>query len=283
MKLYAFGDSWTEGVGCNPQVESLFHSNSIDRKLYRHTLSWPNFLSKLLNIEHENLSLAGESNKYIFDKLINSVKSNLIVEGDLVVIMWSSTLRDSVPFFPDKEWHIWGKRFKQERFKFDWVINTLKDKVRGSYYTKNSSYNSFLKNYKEFFINELYNDFYYDIINQNYIIFIQNLLEHYGIKYLFCDAFDLMLNDGLHINIDKTKFINKEHYYGFGEKTLKDHLMSVDPTDKEVWENDVKWSETPGKHPNSKGYEEIAKELYKFINDNKIITKELSPKKQTLI
>jgi hypothetical protein len=283
MKLFAFGDSWTEGVGCNTHGENLYEINSIDRKLYRHTLSWPNFLSKLLNIEHQNLSAAGESNKYIFDKLIESVKSELIIEGDLVVVMWSSTLRDNVPFFPNNELHIWGKKYKEEKYKFTWVVNTIKNKITGGGYTNNSSYNLFLKNYKEFFINELYTDFYYDIINQNYIIFIQNLLEHYGIKYVFCDAFDLMLGNHINENIDKTKFINKEHYYGFREKTIKDYLISIDNTDSELWENNVKWSETPGKHPNSKGYEEISKELYKFIIDNNIITKEIPPKKQILI
>ncbi len=270
MKLFAFGDSWTEGTGASITNEIILE-NTEQRKLYRNSLSWPKHLSQFLGVTDVNLSRAGSSNKEIFDKVVETVKSGVIIENDLVVIMWSSSLRDDVPFFPNGEWHVWGKNYTDEKFKFDWVINSIHTNIKGVQYTKNPEYNFFLKTYKEFFIGNVFNETYYNIVNQNYILFIQTLLTTYNIKYVFCDAFDLMIQKDLLNEIDNTKFINQENYYGFREKTLKDHLISLDETENTLWESPVKWSKTPGKHPNHQGYIEIAKELHKFIVDTNIL------------
>ena len=270
MKLFAFGDSWTSGQGCNLKVENSFTDEN-DRRIYRNSMSWPKYLSEHLNTDFENLSKSGSSNKEIFDTIIETIKLNIIKDNDLVVIMWSSSLRDNTPFFPNGEWHIWGNNYINEKWKFKWVINTIKDKITGTKYTSNPKYNYFLKSYKEFYIDNLYNDSYYNIVNQNYILFIQKLLESYNINYVFCDAFDFMINKNMVSDLDKTHFINKSNYYKFREVTFKDFLISLDPTDSELWEEPTKWSDTPGKHPNAKGYQKISDELYDFIIKSNII------------
>jgi len=280
MKLFTFGDSWTTGQGCNLKVENSFTDDN-QRKIYRNSMSWPKYLSEHLNVNVTNLSKSGSSNKEIFDTIIETIKSNIIKDNDLVVIMWSSSLRDNTPFFPNGEWHIWGNNYTNEKWKSTWVINTIKDKIIGTKYTSNPKYNYFLKSYKEFYIDNLHNDSYYNIVNQNYILFIQKLLESYNINYVFCDAFDFMINKNIPTTLDKTHFINKSNYYQFGEMTFKDFLILLDPTDADLWEEPTKWSNTPGKHPNAKGYQKIAVELYDFIvrsniiKDNKSIIKML--------
>ena len=204
-------------------------------------------------------------NKQIFDKVIDTIKSGTIKENDLVVIMWSSSLRDNVPFFPNDEWHIWGKNYTQKKWRFFWFINSFKNISLGA------KYKNFIKSYKEFFIDNLYDDTYYNIVNQNYILFLQKLFEAYNVNYVFCDAFDFMVNEDIDSHLDRTNFINKSNYYKFREVTLKDFLVSLDPTDSDLWEEPIKWSDTPGKHPNAMGYQKISVEIYDFIINSDIL------------
>jgi len=161
MKLFTFGDSWTAGVGCNLKVENTI-KDSEELGMYRNSMSWPKYLSNLLNVEFLNLGEQGSSNKEIFDKIITTIKSKIISENDLVIIMWSSSLRDDVPFFPNGESSMWGILRTGPKWKFNWFVkNSLKNT------TGDSQYNNFIKSYKEFFINNLYDDNYYNIVNQN--------------------------------------------------------------------------------------------------------------------
>lgn len=270
MKLFTFGDSWTAGQGCNITVENSF-TDDYERKIYRNSMSWPKYLSEHLNVDFTNLSKTGSSNKEIFDTVIETVKSNIISENDLAVVMWSSSLRDDTPFFPKGEWHIWGKNYTDIKWRFNWVINSIKDSMVGTKYTSNPKYNYFLKSFKEFYIENLYDESYYNLVNQNYILFIQKLFESYNIRYVFCDAFDFMVTENILPELNKTHFINKHNYYKFGKETLKDYLISLDDMDSNLWEDSTKWQDTPEKHPNSKGYQIIAKELHNFIVESKIL------------
>jgi lysophospholipase L1-like esterase len=258
MKLFTYGDSWTEGAGVDVVKENLIETRE-ERKKFRNDRSWPTKLSKLMNLEVQNQAISGSNNNFTFNEIIENIKSNIINPGDLIIVMWTSSLRDDVPFFPKNEWHTWGSNFIKENYKQKWFVS--KD------LTKNSSYNDFLINYKEFFIGDLFTQDYYNIVNQNYILFIQKLCEHYQINYIFCDAFDKMIDD-IKLENDKTKLINKNPYWGFGEKTFKDFLISKD--NKMVWElPQLDISKTPGMHPSEIGYEFIAEEIYRFINSNK--------------
>jgi lysophospholipase L1-like esterase len=256
MKLFTYGDSWTEGQGVNPQQEDGFQTRE-ERKKYRNDRSWPIKLSKLLNCECVNQSISGVGNNFIFNKVILDIKSEIVKPSDFIIIMWSSSLRDDVPFFPNGEWHAWGDNYISETNKKKWFV--FNEKV----FTNNPSYNQFLIKFKEFYIDELYYQNYYNIVNQNYIIFLQKLFEYYQINYLFCDAFDKMV-DGISNAFDKTHIINKYNYWGFGEKTFKDYLVSTN--NKMVWENpQYNILEIPGMHPSELGYKLISEELYLYI------------------
>lgn len=259
MNLYAFGDSWTAGQGVNPKIENSADSIE-ERRIFRNSKSWPKYLSNLLNVESYNKSVTGCSNNDIFKSVVESIKTNEIKSGDLIIIMWSSTLRDQVSFFPENEWHIWGENYITPKHRDKWFIKNEKS------FTKNPTYNNFLIEFKQFFISELYNERYYNIINQNYILFIQKLCEYYKINYLFCDAFDKMINNVDEVD-DKTDFINKKSYWNFSTKTFKDFL--IETNDKLMWESpQYSIFEVPGMHPSELGYKTISNELYSYIKNH---------------
>ena len=270
MKLFTFGDSWTEGVGANIEEENTTDIQEEKTKI-RHKYCWPKHLSELLECGFQNFGKGGSSNKLIFDTIVSSVRDGLVNQNDLVIIMWSSSLRDRVPFFVDDEWHVWGLRFKEKNKWFEWLINNTN-------FSKNPNYNFFLKNYKVFFMENLYTDYYYYIINQNYILFLQKLFEYFGIKYIFCDAFDLMIQSELPKEIDKTHLINKNQYWGFSKKTLRDHIISFHPNNSKYWEDGKPWENIVGKHPNQFGYKLIADELFNFISESNILKNSLDKK-----
>ena len=259
MKLYCYGDSWTEGVGVNRIMENTF-LKSEDRKAYRNEFSWPKHLSEILSIDVENCAIAGCSNKQIFDGIVNDIKSNKIIEGDLVIVLWSSSLRDEVSFFPENDWFAWGLRYIEDEYLKVWGV--------GRELTKDATYNKFIYDYKMFYATQLLNQNYYNIVNQNYIIFLQKLFEHYNIIYVMADAFDKMIID-INKDDDKTNHINNNLYWNFSLKTFKDYLSNLNDTS--VWEDNLPFENAVGKHPSIFGYKKIAEELYRFISSNGIL------------
>ena len=77
MRLFAYGDSWTEGQGVNPTKEDSI-DNREERKYFRNSKSWPKVLSDLMELEHQNQSLSGANNNCIFNCIIGDIKSGLI-------------------------------------------------------------------------------------------------------------------------------------------------------------------------------------------------------------
>jgi hypothetical protein len=257
MILHAYGCSWTAGEGCNRFIEDTLTGE--EKLKFQNENSWVNFLAEKLNISYINNGICGNSNNKIFNKLVEDVRNNKIQKNDFITIMWSSSLRDVVPFLPNGEWVTWSvKHLIQEPHKF---IN--------AHNTENTDYNSFFTKYKEFFIGELFNQNYYNIVSQNYIIFIQKLLEHYGIKYIMCDSFESMIMD-LNKKDDVKHNIDKKYYWNFNEKTFRDFLNETNRLD--IWEHqDTTYNTRATQHPNKIGYNLISEELYGYIKNNKIL------------
>lgn len=264
MRLFTFGDSWTEGVGGD--IKEEFTTNSLEeRTKIRQKYCWPKYLSDLLKIEFQNFGMGASSNKTIFDMITQSIHNHTINKDDLVVIMWSSSLRDELPFFPSNNpWHFWGERYVSKKHIYEFIVDK-------SELNKSDLHTNLKKEYKEFFIENLFSNFYYNIVNQNYIIYLQFMFEKIGIRYLFCDAFDNMVKEDITAEIDKTSLINKTHYWGFPNKTMKDIL--IESNLKNVWEDGNLWlNNKGGKHPSKYGYELMANELYKWIIEKNILT-----------
>ena len=251
--LHAYGDSWTEGQGVDGE---LIYTDREELKNYRNEYSWVNLLSKKLDVPFVNNGISGYGNNKIFNQIVSDVQSKKIKSEDFVIIMWSSSLRDYVPFLPNNEWISWSEI----------ELIKLPDRFINSYNSADTSYDDFIKDYKKFFITDVINFNYYNIVNQNYIIFIQKIFEFYGIKYLMVDAFDCMVNNPNKID-DRTHLINKINYWNFGIKTTKELINKSNLENK--WEILLPPKVAP--HPNKNGYYIISEELYSYIKKNKIL------------
>jgi hypothetical protein len=251
MILRAYGDSWTAGEGCDRKIEDTLTKE--EKILFQKEHSWVKSLSIKLNVEYINNGVSGYSNLKIFNDIIGDLKNGIINKNDLVIIMWSSSLRDTVPFLPNGEWVSWSvKHLIEEPHKF---LN--------SYKSEDINFDNFFTDFKQLYITEIFNQNYYNIVNQNYVIFIQKMFEFYGVRYIMCDSFESMLID-LHKKDDITHIIDKTHYWGFNKQTFRDFLNENKKTD--IWEyQDEKYKSRASQHPNKEGYEIIANELYKFI------------------
>lgn len=257
MKLYAYGDSWTEGNGSDLEKEKSI-KDRILLKEFRNKNGWPAKLSEKLKCDHENNGWSGRANNLIFNDVIGDLRNGKIHEGDLVIIMWSSSLRDYVHFLPKGEWISWSAD----------ELRLLPKKFVDSYKFGDDKYNNFLSNYKIFFLQNMFNQNYYNIINQNYIVFLQKILEEYGVKHLMLDAFDMMIQN-LNKQDDITHLINKKNYWGFRKQSIKDYILKT--KDDSLWENVNSIEEIISKHPNKKGYNLISEEIYNYIVENNII------------
>lgn len=253
MILHGYGCSWTAGEGSDVNVESTLKNQ--DLILFRNKHSWVNVLANELGIQSKNNGISGNANNKIFNQIVTDVQDERIKNDDLVIIMWSSSLRDYVPFLPKGEW-------------VSWSVNHLlqsPEKFIESYKSSNVKYTDFLIDYKDFFILNLFNEEYYNIVNQNYIIFIQKLLNYYDIKYVMCDAFEPMITNDIY-----KKQINTTNYWGFGDKTFRDLLNNTNRLD--IWEHtDVNFKTRATQHPNKEGYNLISKEIYNYIVKNNIL------------
>ena len=253
MILHGYGCSWTAGEGSDITVESTLRNQ--DLILFRNKHSWVNNVANKLGIQSKNNGISGNANNKIFNQIVTDVQDERIKENDLVIIMWSSSLRDYVPFLPKGEW-------------ISWSVNHLlqsPEKFIESYKSSNAKYTDFLIDYKDFFILNLFNEEYYNIVNQNYIVFTQKLLNHYGIKYIMCDAFEPMITDD-----NYKKQINTTNYWQFSKKTFRDLLNDTDRLD--IWEyTDANFKTRATQHPNIEGYNLISEELYNYIVKNNII------------
>jgi lysophospholipase L1-like esterase len=258
-RIVAYGDSWTIGEGCNREIEDTLSKH--EKIIYQKENSWVRHLSDKLNIPFENNGISGNPNNKIYNQIVDDVKNGLTTKHDLVIIMWSSSLRDYLPFLPHGpkgEWLSWSTKH---------LIETP-DRFFTSTQTENRYYDFFMEDYKKFFLLNLHSDLYYSIINQNYIIFLQQFLNHYKIKHLMCDGIEDMFL-GIEPLYDKTNLIDANSYWGCREKTMRDFLIEFN--DYDMWEYKERWDTRGTQHPNSKGYQLIADELYRFINQNSLI------------
>jgi hypothetical protein len=258
MIIYGYGCSWTEGEGCDIKIENEILDRNL-KKEFRNNNSWLKFLSDKLNLQFINKSFSGNANNKIFNDIVTDVRNGVVKKGDFVIIMWSSSLRDYVPFLPKGEWISWSVKH---------LIETPEKFIK-SYKSEDIKYDEFLKKYKDTFVLSMFNQNYYNIVNQNYIIFLQSMFEEYGIKYLMCDSFESTIIN-LQSADDVLFLINSKPYWGFNKTTFRDFLNKTNRLD--IWEHqDANFKTRATQHPNKEGYKLISEELYNYIIENNIL------------
>lgn len=257
-RLVAYGCSWTEGEGADVSIEKFLSPN--EKRIFRNENSWSSVLANKLNIPNIlNRGVSGNSNRKMFNDIIKDIENGNVTSSDFVCIMFSSSLRDYVPFLPEGEWLSYSVKHLLE----------TPDKFYNSYdeHGTSISFNNFLSKYKRFFVTNLFNQEYYNIVNQNYIIFLQKLFEEYNIKYIMCESFEHMIHYPLDNNF--TEHINKNTIFGELKLSFRDVLNNLNK--KDIWEHGDKYDTRATQHPNKKGYKIIAEELFNFIKINKVI------------
>ena len=258
-RIVAYGDSWTIGEGCNREIEDTLSKH--EKIIYQKENSWVKALGDRFNLPTENNGISGNPNNKIYNQIVDDIKNGLTTKHDLVIIMWSSSLRDYLPFLPHGpkgEWLSWSTKHLME----------TPDRFFTSTQTENRYYDFFMEDYKKFFLVNLHTDLYYSIINQNYIIFLQHYLKHCKINYVMFDGIEDMFL-GLDSAYDKTDLIDKDSYWGYRNKTVRDWL--IERTDDTFWEYKERWDTRGTQHPNIKGYKLIADEVERFIKEKKLL------------
>jgi hypothetical protein len=95
------------------------------------------------------------------------------------------------------------------------------------------------------------------------------MLESYNIKYVMCDAFDLMVQS-LNKEDDITYLINKTNYWGFSKISIEQWMMK-NYSGQSIWEKKTPNPMKIAQHPNKEGYKLISEELYNYIVKTNII------------
>lgn len=96
--LWAYGCSWTQG-SCLAD-NSVFKDNDWDFDEYKTSkYSWPNILSKKLNISCNNKGKGGNSNQKILQNIIDDCDN--WHENDIIIVMWTGYTR--FLFYEDKQ------------------------------------------------------------------------------------------------------------------------------------------------------------------------------------
>ena len=128
MILHGYGCSWTEGVGSDYDYEESLTDRD-DKRLFRNKHSWVKKLSDRLNLNHINHGISGNANNKIFNTVVEDVQTGRIKSDDLVVIMWSSSLRDYVPFLPKGEWVSWSVKHLMEKTNRVCIIGEAEGRI----------------------------------------------------------------------------------------------------------------------------------------------------------
>ena len=224
MKLFTFGDSWTEGVG-GDREEEYTTNVPIEITNIRHKYAWPTHLSKLLNIEVENLGAGGSSNNTIFNAISFKLRNGFITNKDFVVIMWTQPARIDVKVNDITQFSNTPYTSAYQSARNDWpekIVEPINDQ---DYVEKDWVYGcGFLNGDKELLKTKLFNKhyFYQDNDQFNYLtlvkmIAMQNTIKQMGIPYLFTYFQDyeseLAKISHLYTMLDHSCIYNDENIY----------------------------------------------------------------------
>ena len=267
MKIVAFGDSFTAGEGTDYDYTETLDTFE-EKEEYQRSHSWPKYLSDLMKVDYKNNGEIGSTNYRIFSNIFEQYSDDKIKEDDLIIIMWSSPIRDHLPHFPNM-WSSSGpiglgwslkeltstesqRSFLQRFFKRERKLITNFPKLKE--YIESDLFSFFNDGYFKYYVNNLYDESYYKTLSTNYIVFLQKYFEWKNQKYIMCDAFEEIVFD---TNLVDTKF-----YYR--DKTALDIL---DDDGGDVYEKQIPDNTNlmRAQHPNINGHKLISKKLFEFI------------------
>ena len=148
-------------------------------------------------------------------------------KGDLVLIGWTSSLRDKLPFWPRQVKYKWiapSQRVKNsfllpeargaqnvgasaESFKHDFREEFNKELKNGK------EVHEFFKQFTKGWLVEGYQEEYYHLYNEQLIYFVQKFLEYNKVKYIMFNAFEPMLQS-------ESSLIDYKYYWTGGKESI---------------------------------------------------------------
>jgi lysophospholipase L1-like esterase len=275
MKIHCFGDSWTQGIGVEwepgrgaiPMNERYDLNWDTEKELY----SWPGQLSQKLGGKYKvnNFGVAGYSNFEIYKDIFDNLKEKRITKGDLVIVCFSSIIREPLNFLTTGNGDVYGFINYSNAVHVapmqeypNWIVQLEDDDIKAAA----------IDMYMNFLVNRLNYESLYEI-SMNYICNLQVLFESLGIDYLFVNAFENVISD----KISFYEQIKKENWI-LPNYTLSEYLSDrTDEIDESLpyslWEDDYKNVErcSDGPHPNRIGYGFISELIHSEIVKRKLL------------
>ena len=274
MKVYSFGDSFTAGIGCDsvweesqlgnhPKWDTMTDSEkSIQRSSvanFRGNNSFTKKFSDSIGCGFKNFGLGGNSNQNIVQSIVSH--SHLFNDGDVVLIGWSSPLRDKVTFWPENPLH-WISSSKDQRKHFQKIGKSFPmdfNKLEYKNYKNKMEIEEFWDEFgKDWFVKG-YDEEYHHLQSKQILYFTQEFLKYFGVKYIFFNAFE-------HILIREEPIIDMSKYWKGGDESIYSYIKH----DENLLEPKFGYNLYPGveaRHPSSAGHTYFQKSLTKFYKE----------------
>ena len=275
-RVISFGDSFTAGLGTDKSYEESQLGKHPDwdkwtdkektearQKVskFRRENSFTKFFADNFNCSYENRGEIGCNNKNILDSIFKYDSQYGFKDDDLVLIAFTSSLRDKLTFIPDL---INDSLMAGITWSVKDMTQLLEGSARAVFKDDNArQYTEFMESYLPDFLLNVYDEKYYDIYNLNLVYFIQSFFKYKKVNYIMFDAFEPMFRNKIPKQIDTT------YYWEIGKKNIWSHLK--DFNDERLYETDEVYFTVDNdrngnvhKHPSRKGHELFTKELVKF-------------------
>lgn len=287
MRVISFGDSFTAGLGTNRKVEEKFYKGVPKHRLpearakhrkYIVERSFTKYLADKLKCTYINEGAIGCNNNDIVNSIVRFGLEKKFNKDDLVVVSFTSTLRDKLPFLPSQindqhrpgiTWSIKElsllENFDATLIEFISDENNFKIANKDGYANKEEllAYGKFNYTYHEFckkYVIDMHDYSYLDYFNLNMIAFLQIYFNVNNVKYIFADAFEHSYNGSCYDKVDK---LDLRNYFEFGKNTYSTILTSMN--DRTLLEDDgYNINNLVSLHPSYKGHKVIANLLHKF-------------------
>jgi hypothetical protein len=254
---------WEESqLGKHPKWDTMTDDEkSVQRGIvatYWKNNSFTKLFSDNIGCEFKNFGLGGNSNTNIVQDIVKH--SHFFNRGDVVIVGWTSPLRDKVTFWPDnpikwissskkvrKYFEELGKSFQLDEGKFDYTEYENKVEIE-----------KFWEVFGKQWLAYGYDEEYHHLQSKQILYFTQNFLEYLGVKYLFVNAFESVL-------IREESLINMSNYWKGGKESIWSYINHDEDLLEPLGYNLYDGIEC--RHPSRKGHKYFSKSLTDFYRE----------------
>ena len=273
-RIISFGDSFTAGLGTDRKYEESHlgehpmwktwsdkEKNLARKKVhqFRNKNSFTKFFADYFDCEYINNGNIGCNNMDIVNYFFTFDKEFGFEKNDLVLIGFTSSMRDKLPWMPDifnnnvRSGITWSTKelslVATRSCNIVWADNEFRDK-----------YDDFFHSYLKHYVVELYDEKYFNIFNLNLVSTLQHYLNYLGVDYIMFDAFEPMFTT-------IPNQIDTHTYWECGTNSIWSYLNQFD---RDLFELDgYSINKEVHKHPNTEGHKVFAKELFRYYNETR--------------